>query len=1673
MATSSSTEHSGGSRPPVLVSTRDFDDWTKKMKLFFQFHDYTLLSSITDGPHKPVTTTADVQRPKLVSEYDEKDLALIARDNKAYETIAMALPMDIFNIFAEYTTAKDLWPALCTRYEGSEDVRESKRDLIKKQYAMFSSVRGESISDLINRFSSIVSRLKVMGVEYPTLDLNKKLLDYLPEEWNMYRIMVKNTENLSALSQQEVYSILESYEIKIKKGAVTPSNQSRNTALIAGSSSSGSPYFQTDVPPSAAAIKSTSSSAPQKTITMIPDEYVPIMTAFMSCYDALISGNITPVSFQHDDLEQINPDDLEKMDIDWCMAMLTLRAKRFIKRTGIDRFKQGKTLGFDIKKVRCYNCDQLGHFSSKEPSSKDQQDKKIFSGKQAANPPKTNTTSSSTALVCQADGHYHWGEQAEEAADKALMADVEENGKCVMTEPAEDLTVVPAEVISKLCDSRSCLNEIQKYRFINQALIDERNHIKVMYDSVTKNEKLYLKKIRDISEKAKLQVDHMDMDKKILFGIIDKQFNRKGTEGLGYNSHPPPYSKSGRFADMPTPHVSTPFVCILSPDDYITSSDSDSFASCAESNCVKSEDDCDKSANDRTILKELESDECNNMSVSKPNICEHVKNLYFDSMPAEHTGLGCDVSKFQNALPFVPKSLNVMPCVTKFKSAGIIVNDVPHETMSNMEFFRLKEAHRLQDKVIDERTVSCSDSSTSQSSSSCDDYYQAKISCKNYVAFARNPRGGKIEEQGTVSNGVNSLEFVNYVPQLKYNLMSVSQICDKDFCALFNSKECLILKPGVVIPEELILMRAPRRYNTYSLDMNNPSGIESCFLSKASEDESFLWHKRLGHVNFKTMNRLVRGNLVTGLPLKDFTHMEHCISCSKGKQHKSSHKPKTTNSIDSPFQLLHMDLFGPTIRSDHGTEFKNATLDSFCESKGISHQFSIPRTPQQNGVAERRNRTLIEAARTMIVDSKLPVTFWAEAVNTACFVQNRVLITTSCNKTPYEIMYKRKPVIDFFRKFGCVCTMLNTSDQLNKFEAKADECYFVGYSSNQRAFHVYHKQKRIVLESIDINWHENNHTDAGDGPNWLFDVDSVFKSFNLPDFSIDSTHANPYFSVNNLGNLNDQGSSSSAQVEIPVVANAESDMESSGSGATSETVEDNSIPIVDVAPQSSAEDPINDITDPPAENLTNLEEVVEEDVIPQLRIHKIHPTNNIIGPLNVGVSTRSAYLPKNKVPIGTRWVFRNKKVEGGTVIRNKARLVVQGFYQEEGIDYEEVFAPVARLEAIRIFLAYAAYIDFTVHQMDVKSAFLYGKVQEEVYVKQSPGFIDPNFPDRVYKLYKALYGLHQAPRAWYETLSKHLLENGFTRGAIDQTLFKRKDEMDTIMVQIYVDDIIFGSTNPRLCKEFEEVIQSKFEMSSMGEMKFFLGLQVDQSESGILIHQEKYVKEILTKFKMADSHPVKTPVEVRHCLTPDVDGESVDQHLYRSMIGSLMYLMASRPDIMFAVCLCACFQANPKLSHLSAVKRILRYLKYKPKLGLWYPKTDLFDLVAYSDSDYGGCNLDRKSTSGGCQFLGNRLVSWQFRWIHHQMLDYGITFHETPILCNNTAVPYITKNPVQHSKTKHIEIKHHFMRDWVEKKHIQIVEVKTHKQTADIFTKAFDSTRFAQLVEMLGMINFR
>jgi hypothetical protein len=470
--------------------------------------------------------------------------------------------------------------------------------------------------------------------------------------------------------------------------------------------------------------------------------------------------------------------------------------------------------------------------------------------------------------------------------------------------------------------------------------------------------------------------------------------------------------------------------------------------------------------------------------------------------------------------------------------------------------------------------------------------------------------------------------------------------------------------------------------------------------------------------------------------------------------------------------------------------------------------------------------------------------------------------------------------------------------------------------------------------------------------------------------------------------------------------------------------------------------------------------------------------------------------PKQNV-IGTKWVFRNKQDEFGVVTKNKARLVGKGYTQVEGFDFGETYAPVQRLESICILLAYATHHDLNLHQMDVKSAFLNGPLQEEVYVDQPPGFEDSRFPNHVYKLHKALHGLKQAPRAWYEYLKDFLLKNGFEIGKADSTLFIQRNGKDIFVCQIYVDDIIFGS-NDKFCVEFSRIMTKRFEMSMIGELKFFLGFQIKQMKEGTFLCQTKYVKDMLKRFDMADSEPIKTTMALNGHLDLNEEGKSVDQKVFRSMIGSLLYLCASRPDIMLSVCMCARFQANPKECHLMAVKRIFRYLVHTPNLGLWYPKGSTFDLLVYSNSDYAGCKVDRKSTTGTCQFFGRSLVSWSSKkqnsvalstaeaeyvaagsccakllWMKQTLSDYGCKFSKIPLLCDNESAIKLTNNPVQHSRTKHIDIKHHFLRDHEAKGDIALRHVSIERQLVDIFTKPLDEQRFCALRSELNILDSR
>ncbi|GJS23466.1 ribonuclease H-like domain-containing protein [Tanacetum coccineum] len=857
------------------------------------------------------------------------------------------------------------------------------------------------------------------------------------------------------------------------------------------------------------------------------------------------------------------------------------------------------------------------------------------------------------------------------------------------------------------------------------------------------------------------------------------------------------------------------------------------------------------------------------------------------------------------------------------------------------------------------------------------------------VAFGGSK--GYITGKGKIKTGKSDFEDVCFVKELQhFNLFFVSQMCDKKNKVLFTDSECLVLSPAFKLPDEnQVLLKVPRQNNMYSFNLENIAPLRglACLIAKATTDESNKWHRRLGHVNFKNLNKLVKGNLVRGLPSKIFQNDHTCVACQKGKQHKASCKAKSISSISQTLQLLYMDLFGPTsVRSLNHKAYCLVITDDFntdvielCGSKGIKREYSNARTPQQNGVAERKNRTLIEAARTMLADSFLPNTFWAEAVSTACYVLNRVLVTKPHNKTPYELLTGKIPIISYIRPFGCHVTILNTIDHLGKFAGKSDEGFLVGYSLQSKAFRVYNLETKRVEENLHINFLENKPNVAGKGPTWLFDLDYLTDSMNYHPVRSENQanhHAGQQEANQNAGteDINDAGDSEtedeSAQdcFVLPIwpsyspkitpdlmtdekreeeqvfmdelerlkrqekEANEEAEalrkkfeqetenlVIQEGAAKTSSTnifstvstpakasstnlVNTVSIPVSTASPHEglSLSDPTNPEEDdseiPPLEDIyqnssdgifttssyddegavadfTNLETVVNVSPIPTSRIHSSHPTALILGDPTSAVQTRSKLnnssgahafvsyisealedkswvdamqeellqfkiqkvwvlvdLPYGKKAIGTKWVYRNKKDERGVVVRNKARLVAQGHRQEERIDYDEVFAPVARIEAIRIFLPFASYM------------------------------VNPKYPQKVYKVVKALYGLHQAPRAWYATLSSFLLKNGYRRGTIDKTLFIKKDKHDIILVQVYVDDIIFGSIKKSWCDEFEALMKSKFQMSSKVELTFLSFLITSQTDGRwlSLISQIRMFAEIQKKIDFVNVKTAST-----------------------------------------------------------------------------------------------------------------------------------------------------------------------------------------------------------------------
>ncbi|GJT50537.1 retrovirus-related pol polyprotein from transposon TNT 1-94 [Tanacetum coccineum] len=815
-----------------------------------------------------------------------------------------------------------------------------------------------------------------------------------------------------------------------------------------------------------------------------------------------------------------------------------------------------------------------------------------------------------------------------------------------------------------------------------------------------------------------------------------------------------------------------------------------------------------------------------------------------------------------------------------------------------------------------------------------------------------------------------------------------------------------------------------------------------CLIARATSTKSWLWHQRLSHLNFETLNYLARNDLVTSLPKFKY-HKEHlCPSCKQGKSKRTSHPPKPVPNSKQRLHLLHMDLCGPMrIASINGKRYILVIIDDyfrytwvvFLRSKDEAPEeiktflkritnlspsifYPYPSTKWSRGT---KKPTLLEAARTMLIFSRASLFLWVEAIATCkCYTsKNRSIIHCRFDKTPYELINGRKPDISFLYVFGALCYPKNDHEDIGKFGAKGlDLPYAPSTITTQRP----------TKGELDLLFEAMYDDHIGGQP-------SAAPRTNVDELETQQQHGQPH-PVTTADNVLNAMFDDNTFVNLLLLHPQDHPLEQVIGEPSRPVLTRNQLrtdgDMCMYALTVSTMEPKNvneAMTDP-----AWIESMQEE----LLRFKR----------LDVWVLVPP---PDNIKPLTLEWLFKNKHDEENTVIQNKTRLVVRGYRLEEGIDFEESFTLVSKMKAIRIFLAYATHKSFTVFQMDVKTAFLHGTLKED---------------------------------------------NHFFKGTIDSNLFIRRFEDDILVVHVYVDDIIFGSTHLRYTQLFFDLMKGHFEMSMMGEMTFFLGLQVNQSPCGIFINQSNYVLEILKKYGMETCDPVGTLMEIKDKLDLDQNGSPVDAIKYRSMIGALMYLTSSRPDIVHATCLCARNQAKPTEKNLKEVKRIFRYLRGTVNTSLWYTKDSGFELTGFSDADYAGCKDTFKSTSSGAQFLGEKLVSWsskkqdcmalstakseyvslsaccaQVLWMRTRLTDYGYHFNKIPIYCDSKSAIAISCNPVQHSRTKRIAVRYHFIKEYVKKGTIELYFVKTNYQLANLFTKALPVDRFNYLVCRLGM----
>ena len=1011
-------------------------------------------------------------------------------------------------------------------------------------------------------------------------------------------------------------------------------------------------------------------------------------------------------------------------------------------------------------------------------------------------------------------------------------------------------------------------------------------------------------------------------------------------------------------------------------------------------------------------------------------------------------------------------------------------------------------------------------------------------------------------------------------------------VFDKDKCTVVTDDQKFVIGTSSENGKLYKLINPPVKGSTSFVNNPHVSSDHDVAAYSSCESPFDLWHRRLGHLNQRYMRNMHLRKMVDGMKvdIKSNDHIS-CESCVLGKMQKSSFPSESLNRASQLLELIHTDVCGPmqtdsiggskyfvtftddfsryttvyfmknksevitkfkeyanlvenrtgcvikklniwstvkSVRSDNGGEYLSSTFQNFCAEKGISRQFTNPYTPQQNGVSERLNRTLVEAVRSMLIHSNLPLSFWAEAVQCAVYAHNRSPTSALQDVTPFECWFGVKPNISNLRVFGCVCYYHVPDSQRQKLDPKARKAIFVGYPEGVKGYKImdietskFIKTRNIKFEEGTFHSFDENAVDKKWAEKFVvFPEEFISEDGDISDEKV------------NLQLTTDVVPSSNAVVQ-PV--NTEIDDRDSLSAVIPDT---NPVGAVQSTYEETFMQSVNEINEkrnrkPPArlveecnivdDNFCFAVESLMSDVDEPRTLKQALQSPNVVEWQSAMNKEYDSLLknatwdlvprPKGVNVVGNRWVFKVKRNMDGTISRFKARLVAQGFTQTHGVDYGEVFSPVARLQTIRSLLALGNAHNLEIHQMDVCTAFLNGDLDCEVYMEQPKGFIDSQYPDHVCKLKKGLYGLKQAARCWNSTLHEYMTSAGYRVCSADGCVYIKSERQSDgsvkfVIFPLYVDDVIPISNDTLMLEREKAALCKRFEMVDNGEISHVLGLMVkrDRAARTLTISQPTYLQEMLERFKMDGCNSVSTPLETGKQFSKFCSGDvPFDREIYQQAIGCLTYAsISTRPDISSAVGALSQHMAQPNAEHWSGVKRVFRYMKGTLNYGLKFEAGDT-TLHGYSDADWAGDINTRLSTSGYVFRIGNSSVSWSSKkqktvarssteaeyvalsyaaqegiWLRRLLDSLGVgslQTEPTTIYEDNNGAIDLTKNAKHHNRTKHIDISHHFVREQVELKNISVTHCPSKYMIADIMTKGLARVQFEKLREAMGVCN--